>query len=395
MPLHNFYTTFYARHEHAGKDKRQIMANGITRRNDGLYMWRFQYRGRQYCGYEKRQRAAEKALREKRHEVEHAEAEKTSITVNTWFTRWIHVYKRPACKAGTIETYQSIYYIHIAPEIGQRCIEDLRADQLQEVLNRISATSSGAVLNLSYSVITGMFKRAAINGIVSRNPAAALIRPKGKRKRVSIALSDSQKQEFLKRASCSRFYHEYRLALYTGLRVGEILGLSWSDIDFEQNEIKVRHQLRRTRTGLELEAPKSETSFRVVPMVQGAADILRAQRQAQRLQRMKQGARWNPRRGMDDLVFTTRNGKPVSYSAVNADIKKISKGMYDNGIAPAIFTFHSLRHTFATTANNAGMKTKTLQTVLGHSSMKITSDLYIHPIDTFKAEEMQRIASSL
>lgn len=371
------------------------MANGITRRKDGLYMWRFQYRGRQYCGYEKKQRAAEKALRDKRHEVEHAEAERDAITLTDWFGRWIHVYKRPVCKAGTLDTYTSIYMQHIAPAIGQCRLDALRADQLQELLNDIAAGSSGAVLNLSYSVITGMYKRAALNGLTTRNPAAALIRPRGKRKRQSVALSDRQKEEFLYLAAASRFYAEYRLALFTGLRVGEVLGLSWSDIDFEHSEIRITHQLKRTRSGLLLEKPKSETSSRVVPLVPAAADLLREQRQAQRRQRLRSGARWTPRQGMEDLVFTNRFGRPVSYSALNADIKRISTDMHARGSVPAAFTFHALRHTFATAANNAGMKTKTLQTVLGHSSMKITSDLYIHPVDTYTAAEMQRIASCL
>ena len=371
------------------------MANGISRRADGLFMWRFQYKGRRYCGYEKKQRAAEKALRDKRHEVENAERERAAVTVNTWFARWIRVYKRPVCKAGTVETYQSIYYHHIAPAIGERELDSLRADQLQELLNDIGAASSGAVMNLSYSVIGGMFKRAAINGMVAGNPALALIRPKGKRRRASIALSDLQKADFLERAAVSRFYPEYRLSLYTGMRVGEVLGLSWDDIDFEHCEINVRRQLKRTRGGLSLEAPKSETSIRIIPMVPGAADLLRAHRREQMRQRMKQGERWKPRQDMQDLVFTSGTGRPVSYSAINADIKRISAEMLQFGTVPAAFTFHTLRHTFATTANNAGIRTKTLQAVLGHSSMKITSDLYIHPVDTVKEAEMFRIASSL
>ena len=368
---------------------------GVSKRKDGRFIWRFQINGVRYQGYSRKKREAEAAERKARAAAEQGfHLEGGRVTLTAWAERWFTVYKAPFVKASTLETYKRVYRVHIAPELGEIKLCQLRADHIQACINNLAQRRGRSVLRLVMCVLSGILKRAFCDGVIMQNPAERILLPKTERPREAVSLSDQEKAAFLASAKESAYYNEYRLATLTGMRAGEVLGLTWDSVDFDRHEINVTYSMQRTGSG-KLGEPKTETSRRIIPLVPDALDILRAQRKKQKEDRLKAGSRWKQSRELSGLVFTSARGRGVHYESMAGDIRSISAGLTSSGAVRNRFTFHSLRHTFATSAYNAGMTAKTLQKILGHSSVAITNDIYIHGQEPVKHEEMLKVAARL
>lgn len=175
----------------------------------------------------------------------------------------------------------------------------------------------------------------------------------------------------LKAASGKRNEALYVVALRTGLRQGELLGLKWTDIDLDSGRLSVRRSLKVTPEGLGFGPPKNKASRRSVPLNNTAIAALRAHKLRQNKERLAQ-ARWQHH----DLVFPNRLGKPMDHN--NLYYREYKPLLEEARLQDLGFTFHSLRHTFASALCNGREHPKVIQSLLGHSSITQTMDTYSH-----------------
>ncbi len=216
---------------------------------------------------------------------------------------------------------------------------------------------------------------------MDRNIALDIILPKVCKKEIKI-LNEHQRNILLKNSYNYRYGVFIRLTLCTGLRLGELLALKWSDIDFENKKLYVKRTINRlknydcnikNKTKIYFDKPKSINSFRIIPLPQNAIYDLLAWRKIQSEENYKTA-----------FIVTTENGNFVEHNLFKRHYNKLLEDCNITGI-----TFHALRHTFATMALEKGMDSKVLSEILGHYSVAFTLDTYTHVLDNFKIQNMQ------
>jgi integrase len=177
----------------------------------------------------------------------------------------------------------------------------------------------------------------------------------------------------------------YVLALHTGMRRGELLGLKWGDVDLEASTVLVKRSLDVDGT---LKEPKNRASRRTLKLSPQAVDVLRAYRKRQSEERLKAGAKWHD----NDLVFPNTQGKPMN--AGNLYRREFQPLLQRAGLADQGFTIHSLRHTFATTLAAKNVNPGTAQRLLGHSDVRMTLAIYTHATFDMQDEAMEAISGA-
>lgn len=361
-----------------------------------LYRWRFRYDGKDYVGYCKTLKQAEKELSDKRYEVEHGMyCKEESITFDKWFNTWIDTYKTN-CKESTLHQYKETYKRYIEPEFGKRKLKLLRPEHLQTFANKMAGKYSATVFRECNFLLYDAMQQAVKNRIINRNPMEYVTMPKTKERKKKGALSADQQQAFLKEAESCEYYRLFKLSTLTGMRIGEIIGLQWSDVDFKNREIHVTHTMSYIpKKGQYLDKPKSKASLRTIPMIESAYTLLSKQRKDQMKLMLQLGQYWAPATGMGNLVFTSKNGTGIYDTNIRTAMRRICDKLNDQGIDRYNCTFHTLRHCFATRCIENGMEPKTLQTILGHTTLAMTMDLYCDVMEQTKKEAMHKIANAL
>ena len=235
------------------------------------------------------------------------------------------------------------------------------------------------------AILNGCLQQAMKNGLIERNPVklAELPRQTGAKKG-RTAMTKEQQELFMKYAEESYLYHFFSVMLRTGMRKGEMQGLKYSDIDKKQNVIHVRRTLKYIEgKGYFEDTPKTRTSTRDIPLTAAITEHIEAQRKYWDFKVVR----------MDQYLFCNENGDPISRERLQGEIDRIIKRIKSDGYDFPRITSHVFRHTFATRAIEAGMPPQVLKTILGHSSLAMTMDLYSHVLPDTKAEEMQKIAN--
>ena len=236
-----------------------------------------------------------------------------------------------------------------------------------------------------------MFKSALMNDMILKHPMNGVLYTKPTRAVDDIHfLTIDEQQTFLESAKRSHNYRQYALILETGLRTGELIGLTWDAIDFEKHTLTVnktleyRHKYKEWRAG----PPKTVKSYRTIPLTTRAVEILKevyAERDTRKksdtltleLEYMDRRTGQVMMLHMSDLVFINwRTGEPAKNSSYDTHLYKLCD---EAGIKR--FCMHALRHTYATRAIERGVPPKVLQKLLGHASMKTTMDRYVHVTD--------------
>ena len=224
------------------------------------------------------------------------------------------------------------------------------------------------------------------NDVILKNPCNKMVKSEiGKQSRKKQALTLGQQKEFCKVAIGNIYEYQYRFLLQTGLRTGEMVGLRWSDVDLENRLLTINRSMEyRHSTGeWRIGEPKSKSGYRTIPLTEEAVEILKLQKQKNRTFKVIP-MEWA------DIVFLCKKGTPVKNSTYDTMLFKLcDKAGIDR------FSMHVLRHTFATRCIEAGMKPKTLQTILGHSNIGITMNLYVHTTEEQKHKEIDLVADAL
>ena len=375
---------------------------GICQRKDGLYSVRYVDKlGKRHSKYFPTLPEAKSWLKQLKEEPVSQDALfiHNEMTVDAWFHFWID---NIICDLApnTLRNYRERYEHNIQPLLGNMRLVDVKPMYCKAVLNRMEARYAGSTIRQTYIAMGTMFKAAVMNELISKHPMDGVRFNKPIRAVDDIHFLTLEEQEkFLEVAKRSHNYCQYALILETGLRTGEIVGLTWDVIDWEKRTLTVnktlefRHKQQEWRAG----PPKTKHSYRTIPLTNRAYEILRAA-YSERETAKKSGALskvltyTDLRTGqehsmaMTDLVFINyRTGMPAKNSSYDTHLYKLCD---EAGIKR--FCMHALRHTYATRAIERGMQPKVLQKLLGHASINTTMDRYVHVTEDSLTKAVQQ-----
>ena len=307
------------------------------------------------------------------------------MNYQSWLAKWLETYVRPVVKGKTLETYRGVVKDHLVPALGELELAELTPARLQAFVaqqaksgnRRTGEGLSCASVNLIITVLQNSLKCAREADMVGGYAAEKLRRPRSAAR--ETACFDLSEQATLVRAAMQAKDEKFRgivLCLYTGLRLGELLALEWGDVDWERGLLYVRRTCREGRDeagrfGRIVGAPKSRRSVRVIPLSAEVRAMLRAMQKPSRL-------------------VISRGGAPLSVRSYQRSFARLLArlSLPHRG-------FHALRHTFATRAAECGMDGRALAEILGHGSPAFTFARYVHPLASYKADMMERLAARI
>ena len=372
-----------------GKDLRgKELGVGISQREDGWYIGRYtNKRGKRVQKIFQKLQECRQWLADAQYTDEHSNIDfPEEMTVNAWFEYWISIKKRTV-RYNTIRNYTERYHRNIEPVIGRKKLSAVNSIHCQTIMNRM-ADEEYATSTIYQTRITlfNMLDYAYQNDVILKNPCNKIVKSDiGKNTKKKEALTIEAQRTFCNAMVGNAYEYQYRFLLQTGLRTGEMVGLKWSDVDWKKRTLTIcrsmeyRHSTKEWRIG----EPKSKSGYRTIPLTDEAMEILRLQKKKNKSISIIP-IEWS------EFIFLCRKGTPVKNSTYDTMLFKLC----EKADLPK-FSMHVLRHTFATRCIEAGMKPKTLQTILGHSNIGITMNLYVHTTEDEKHKEIDRFADAL
>jgi integrase len=289
-------------------------------------------------------------------------------TVSQFFTQWLAAV-RPSLRPRTFVGYEQLVRLHVIPQIGALSLARVSPQHLQRLYaSRLDAGLSSTTVNHVHALIHKALSNAVRWGLVHRN-IADLVDPPRNRHFEIATLSPEQARAFLDAAAGHRLEALYVLAVTTGMRQGELLGLRWRDVDVDAGTLQIRGSMQATPDGLRIMEPKTTGSRRRVALSKQPIDALRRHRVAQATERLRIGAAWED----SDLVFCSAAGRPITASILRRSFEPLLK----RAGLPRM-RFHDLRHTSATLLLGRGVHPKVVSEMLGHTRISTTLDLYSH-----------------
>lgn len=390
-----------------GKDlKGKELGKGLGQRKDKYYYAKYSYHGKKGQQSFHTLVEAKNWRQEQLYLCRHPElrtATSPDMTVDAWFNRWLKdvVGNRAP---NTLRNYRERYEHNVQPFIGSMLLRDVKPMDCQMILNAMESDYAGSTIRQTYMTMGTFFKSAKDNGFIDRHPMDGVRYTKPVRAVNDIHfLTVDEQKRFLEAAKSSHNYAQYALILETGLRTGEMIGLTWDAIDWEKRTLTVNKTLEFRYKQDEWRAgpPKTESSYRTIPLTDTAYDILReiydtreyrneAEGLSTVLTFMDRKTGQKRKLVMCDLVFINwRTGMPAKNSSYDTHLYKLCD---DAGIKR--FCMHALRHTYATRAIESGMQPKVLQKLLGHASITTTMNRYVHVTDDSMKEGVTQFAKA-
>lgn len=337
-------------------------------------------------------REKEKAIQDSlRAGINVTEANKT--TLNGIFDRFMET--KANLRATTLENYRRVWRLYVLDALGKKAISDVKTSDVKALLAGMTAKGlSRSTAKLTGTLLKGVFQLAEEDNLIGKNPAVG-VKYSGTVK-TREALTEAQQERLL---SFVKANHAFRdrypflvTALGTGLRVGELTGLVWANIDLKNNLLHVDHQLQYRKC-----SDDEKTVFRVTKLktAAGKRDIplspdVRAALAAQKKLSLARGTLNTATvDGISGFIFTSKNGQPYATNAINSFLKNVVEQynkLYPSEPLPHV-SAHILRHTACTRMAEAHIDIKLIQKTMGHKSAKITLDTYTHATDTERAQE--------
>lgn len=308
------------------------------------------------------------------------------MTYKNWLEEWLNNFIKISNKQRTFERYKNIISLHILPHLGDYNIEDLSPIIMQKFISHLSQNGnkrtnkglSSNYINGIVSIIQSSLKKAHILGLVTDYNADKIKRPKLVEKQiVCFTLCEQKKIEKHIAESNRQKLKGVILCLYTGLRIGELLALTWNDIDFAKSTLSVTKSCHdgyiNSKHCVIIDTPKTQNSTRQIPLSKPLINLLK-----------------QLRKNTQSKYIISHNNKPILVRSYQRTFELLLKKLNIQHKG-----FHALRHTFATRALECGMDVKSLSEILGHKNTTITLNRYVHSLWEHKANMMDKLGKLL
>lgn len=337
--------------------------------------------------------------------------EPCKMPLSEWLDTWLAEYC-VSCKPRTLTIYKTDIEKHIKPALGAVRLEVLDAPMIQRFYNKLlkegckaprrntdgsivkdkkgksiweKAPMSPKSIKNIHGVLHHALKQAVAIGYIRFNPADSVTLPRCEKPELK-PLDEQQISDFLKAIHGTRYETLLTVTMFTGMRQGEVMGLTWDCVDFERGILTIKHQMQLHQEGnlsaYTLVSPKNGKPRTIAPAPTVMA-LLKRQKAEQAAQQLQAGKSWN---NPMNLVFTDEYGGHLIKSTVIREFKKAV-----TAIGSPETRFHDLRHSYAVAALSSGDDIKTVQSNLGHATAAFTLDVYGHVTDQMKRESASRM----
>ena len=311
------------------------------------------------------------------------------MTTGEWLDTWLEHYAKPLMRATTYNNYETLIRLYIKPYVGEVKLNKLTTLQIQKLYNRLLTNGrfdrpeakdqpkglSGKTVRNIHTVIHSACEKAIMERILAVNPTKGCRLPKKDHTEMKV-LPPEKLADFFREAKETGVFELYYLDLSTGLRRGELLGLKWSDIVFENRTLEVKRQIQRVNGVIQETAPKTRNAYRKILLPVEAVEILQQYREQQTLE--------------SEYVFSSPTGGIMEPDCARKMLKRVlERAGLDE------MRFHDLRHTFATLALSSGVDVKTLSSMLGHYSAGFTLDTYAHVTAQMQEDAANKVGGFL
>lgn len=316
-----------------------------------------------------------------------------TLTVGAFLQDWLDNVLPGTVAAATEAQYRQLVRLYVLPHLGRKQLKTLQPRDVTLMLRAMEKQGrSSNTRRLARAVLRRALRYAEVNGYVTRNVAALADAPRVEAKE-GKALTAEQARQLLETLKGDRLEAAVTVALSLGLRRGELLGLSWRDINLESSPatLTVRQALKRTTAGLVLEQPKTRQSRRTIHLPAPAVASLKRHRAKQAEERLKAGDLWESAPDDADLVFRTEIGTAIDPNNFGRAVRQLCK----NAGLPGTWSPHALRHSAASLLLAQGVPLKVVSELLGHSSIRVTADVYSHLLDDARTEAADAMATAL
>lgn len=394
-----------------GKDLNgKELGRGLSQRPDGRYMGRAKVEGKAIVLYDWKLKELKKRLAQAIDEAKRSSLmpeQDGKITLNEWFEEWYSKYKAPTLKDGGSASYKRKFVNYYGVRIGSKPLKDIKQFHVQTAIaDMLDSGRSCKSIRDATGVLQNCIEAAMANGLMKINPVVGVIIPKGEKVERRV-LSVEEQKIFLDYLSRTNSWYEemYQFMLLTGLRIGEVGGLQWEDIDFANKFIYIKrtlsYQYEDGKKTMKLTSPKTDNSVRKVPFFGETKSVLKKQYDKVQKKRKEMGERWRQPEYLGNLVFLTSMGSPIGRYNIESDMRNITAQLNDMFRIEALYTGeiprqierihpHALRHTFATRCFEKGMTPRMVQEIMGHANYNTTVS-YTHVLDDMKLQEAERV----
>lgn len=375
------------------KAKKNAKGGGtIRKRPDGRWEGRYTVGFDPMTGKQKQKSVYGKTQQEVRQKLaritveldEGVYVEPTSMKVGTWLDIWLREYTGNV-KPATYSVYEEHVRVHIKPYVGEVKLTQLAPHMVQAMYNTLlkeRKLSPKSIHNIHGAFHRAM-EQAKVLGYLRVNPLDAVVVPRVEKKQITT-VTDGAMTAFLDAIKGNPYELVLFVTAFTGLRQGEVLGLTWDCVDFEKGTLLINKQHNRVKGEKEyrFSSLKNE-KIRVLTAASDVMDALRRQKKWQEDWAAKAGELWsNP----DNLVFTTELGRYINNQTLYLNFKRVMKQIGLENVR-----FHELRHTYAVNSLRAGDDIKTVQENLGHATAGFTLSTYAHSTPCMKQESARRM----
>jgi integrase len=297
-------------------------------------------------------------------------------TVASWLSQYVDDLEARGAPHSTVSRYRGILVNYVLPLLGKHKLAQLQPQHVQAYQTTLLKRGfSASSITVHRAVLSGALKQAVSFGLLPRNVVPLVKRPRESRDSKGAALTPAAGRAFLDAIRGDRYEAFYLVLLTAGLRRGEGLGLQWPDLDVDgaNPSVRVRQQLQWPKGIPTLVPVKSRKGIRSVPLPSVTVAALRERRAAQHSERMLLGETdWHA----GDLVFNTEEGGSVHRSTI---ARRFHERLKAAGIGP--MRLHDLRHTYGSLLMSQGVPLKMISELMGHASIEVTADIYLHTLD--------------
>lgn len=392
--------------------KGKELPKGIYQRKDGRYEARALINGIKIQLYNFNLKELKVEFEKRKEEAKRGVDKKlTNITLDEWFEEWFTRYKVPKIKETSIAPMKTKYRANFGRLIGNMKVAEIRNMDIQDVINTMQregkATSS---MRDALGRIRECLESAKNNRIISENPCFDITVPWENVTKERRFLSQEEQNRFLQQVENNWYKEMFYIMFLTGMRIGEVGGLKWEDVDFKNKCININRSLScQYESGVKtvrLTAPKTHNSYRKIPFMGEAEEMFISQKKKQDKIKKELGKRYRSDGEFLDLVFVTSMGSPVFRHHAEKEVKNVVKAINEHEAFDSVreqrephyfedLYPHAIRHTFCSRCFQLNMNPKVVQKLMGHQHYSTTIDIYTHVMQDDIDSEACKLESAI